>query len=42
MTMGKKDQGAPGPLVVSRSNPRYFIIGSGDDGQPTVLILRRA
>jgi hypothetical protein len=31
MTMGKRDQGAPGPLVVSRSNPRYFTIGSGDD-----------
>ena len=30
MTMGKRDQGAPGPLVVSRSNPRSFTIGSGD------------
>jgi hypothetical protein len=31
MTMGKRDQGPPGPLVVSRSNPRYFTIASGDD-----------
>jgi hypothetical protein len=34
----QRNGGAPGPLVVSRSNPRYFTVASGKDAGRAVFL----